>query len=231
MSGSSLEVRDDLAAEQLDRLLHLGDRVCDEEQAGQGRDAGLSIDTDPPADLLGASDQVALLEAAGLLAERRLLERLEVLVELRAVEAPDRLLMGPADGDRELRRDVDLRSVAPSLRRVVVDLLDAALDLLGREHGGHPALPVLARPPPYFDVVAAGVDRQRVLRGLREALDLLEVHGFPAEGGLALGEEEAQRPHPLVDERATVDGLRVRKERLVLLAVGAGADAQDHASA
>src|SRR2546426_1082547 len=149
MSGSSLEVRDDLAAEQLDRLLHLGDRVCDEEQAGQGRDAGLRIDTDPLADLLGAPDQVALLEATGLLAERRLLERLEVLVELRAVEAPDRL----------------------------------------------------------------------------------EVHGFPAEGGFALGEEQAQRPHPLVDERATVDGPRVRKERLILLAVGAGADAEDHASA
>src|SRR5437867_5037799 len=191
----------------------------------------MCIETGPPAGLVGAPDQVALIETAGLLAERRLLERLEVLVELRAVEAPDRLLVGPADGDGEVWRDVDRRSVAPGLRRVAVNLLDAARDLLGREHGGHPALAVLARAPSYLGVVAAGVDRQRVLRGLREALDLLEVHGFPAEGGLALGEEEAQRPHALVDERAAVGGLRVRKERLVLLAVGAGADAQDYASA
>src|SRR5438128_5766183 len=231
MNGSSREVRDNLAAKELYRLLHLWDRTGDEEHARQGRDAGLDVDADPLADLLGAANQVALLEAAGLLAERGVLERLEMLIELRGVEALARRLVGAADGDRELGCDVDLRAVAPGLRRVPVDVLDPALDLLRREDGGHPAFGVFARAPPHLGVVATGVQRQRVLRGLREALDLLEVHVRAAEGRPALGEEKAQRAHPLVDDRATVHVLRIGEERLVLLAVGARADAEDHTPA
>src|SRR6266404_2391399 len=190
MNSSSREVRDDLAAKELDRLLHLRDRAGNEEHARQGRDAGLDVDADPLADLLRAADQVALLEAAGLLAERGVLERLEMPIELRGVEALDRRLVGAADGDCELGRDVDLRAVAPGLRRVPVDVLDPALDLLGRKHRGHPAFSVFTRAPLDLGVVAARVQRQRLLRRLREALDLLEVHVRAAEGRPALGEEQ-----------------------------------------
>src|SRR5438309_8340566 len=78
----SPEVGDDVAPEEVDRLLHLGHRVGDEEQAGERGHAGLLVDADPLADLRRAADEVALLEAARLLAQRGSLQRLQVLVEL-----------------------------------------------------------------------------------------------------------------------------------------------------
>src|SRR5437660_3038886 len=99
------EVRYDFAPEQLDRVLHLRHGVRDEEHTGQRRHAGGGVDTDALGDLVGAADQIALLESARLLAERRSLQRFEVLVELRGVKALDRVVMRAADRHRELGRD------------------------------------------------------------------------------------------------------------------------------
>src|SRR5690349_19391979 len=60
-----LEVGNDLAPEQVDRLLQLGHGVGDEEDPGAGGHARALVGADALADLLGAADQVALLEAAG----------------------------------------------------------------------------------------------------------------------------------------------------------------------
>src|SRR5881296_550145 len=109
----SPEVGNDLAPEELDRLLHLGHGVRDEEQARERGDAGLLVDADALADLRGAADEIALLEAARLLAQRGALQRLEVLVELRAVEAFHPLLVRATDRTRELRGDVDRAAIAP----------------------------------------------------------------------------------------------------------------------
>src|SRR5262250_3028415 len=111
----SPEVGNDLAPEELDRLLHLGHGVGDEEQSGQRGDAGLLVDTDALADLCRAADEIALLEAAGLLAQRGAFERLQVFPELRAVEALYRLVVRATDRAGELRRDVDGAAVAPGL--------------------------------------------------------------------------------------------------------------------
>src|SRR6267142_2029451 len=127
----SLEVGNHVAPEEVDRLLHLGHGVGHEEQAGERGDARLLVDTNALADLGRAADQVALLEAPRLLAQRGALERLQVLVELRAVEALDRLVVRAPDRARELRRDVDLRSVAPGFRRRAVHVVHAPDDLLG----------------------------------------------------------------------------------------------------
>src|SRR5207249_9721315 len=69
-------------------------------------DARLLVDANPLADLRRAADEVALLEAARLLAQRGSLQRLQVLVELRGVEALHGLLVGAADraGDRKSTR-------------------------------------------------------------------------------------------------------------------------------
>src|SRR6267142_1926691 len=101
----SPEVGNDFAPEEVDRLVHLGHGVGHEEQAGERGDARLLVDADPLADLGRAADEVALLEAARLLAQRGALERLEMLVELRAVKARDRLVVRPADRAGELWRD------------------------------------------------------------------------------------------------------------------------------
>src|SRR5262245_53885651 len=90
--AASREVGEHLAAEQLDRIVHLGDAVGHEEHPGKGRDPGRLVGADALGDLLGASDQVALLEAARLLAQRRALERLQMLVQLGGMEAAERLL-------------------------------------------------------------------------------------------------------------------------------------------
>src|SRR5207247_9118998 len=125
--------------------------------------AGLLVDADSLRDLLGAPDEVALLEAPGLLAQCRALEGFEVLEELGAAEAPLGFLAGAADGDGELRGDVDPRAVAPGLLGRPVNVLHTAPDLLRGQHGRHPALRVRTRAPPHLGVIAAGVDRQRVL--------------------------------------------------------------------
>ena len=191
-----------------------------------------SYDADPLADLLGAADQVALLEAARLLvAQRRALERLEVLVELRGVEAADRLVVGAPDRARELGRDVDGGAVTPGRGRGAADVVHPARDLLRGEHGGHPALAVRAGAPPHLGVVAPRVHGQRRLPRLGEALHVLEAHVAAAVARAALGEEQAERAHALVDDVAAPGVARVGMERLVLLAVGAGADAQDDAPA
>src|SRR5262245_25502738 len=127
----SPEVGNDFATEELDRLLHLGYRVRDEQQAGQGGDAGLLVDADALADFRRAADEIALLEAARLPAQRRAAERLQMLVELRAVETLHRFVVGAADRAGELRRDVDRGAVAPRLVRRATDVLHAARDLLG----------------------------------------------------------------------------------------------------
>src|SRR5262245_61233379 len=88
MPCSSLELRQDLAAEQLDRLVELGDGVRHEEHPGKCGHARLLVDADALAERLRAADQVALLIAAGLLAQGRGLQRLEMLVELRATKPP-----------------------------------------------------------------------------------------------------------------------------------------------
>src|SRR5690348_7452054 len=150
----SPEVGYDLAPEELDRLLHLGHGVGDEEQARQRRDAGLLVDPDALADLRRAADEIALLEAARLLAQRRAFQRFEMLVELRAVEALDGVVMRAADRARELRRDVDGAAVASGLVRRAADVLHPARDLLGRQHRRHPAFTVLAGAAPHLEVVA-----------------------------------------------------------------------------
>src|SRR4029453_4673208 len=129
-SMSSPEIGNDFAPEELDRLLQLGHSVGHEQQAGQRGDTRPLVGPHALADLGRAADQVALLEAARLLAQRGPLQRLEVLVELRALEALYRRLVGAADRAGELRRDVDLRALAPGLRGRPVHVLDAALDLL-----------------------------------------------------------------------------------------------------
>src|SRR5262245_42869033 len=78
----SPEIWNDFASEEVDRFLHLRDGVRDEEQAGQRGDPRLLVRADALADLGRAADEVALLEAARLLAQRGALERLQVLVEL-----------------------------------------------------------------------------------------------------------------------------------------------------
>src|SRR5437660_7518015 len=83
------KVRYHFAPEQLDRVLHLRHGVGDEEHTGQRRHAGGGVDADALGDLVGAADQVALLEAAPLLAECRALQRFEMLVELRGVKTLD----------------------------------------------------------------------------------------------------------------------------------------------
>src|SRR5262245_38747962 len=165
----SPEVGNDLAPEQVDGLLHLWHGVGHEEQAGERGDPRLLVDANALADLGRTADEVALLEAARLLAERGALERLQVLVELRAVKARDGLVVRAADRAGKLRRDVEARAVAPDLGRGLLHVVHAALDLLGREHGRHPAIAVLARPAPDLGVVAAGVHRQRRLPWLGEA--------------------------------------------------------------
>src|SRR2546427_11261208 len=93
----SPEVGNDLAPEELDRLLHLGHGVGHEEQARERGDAGLLADADALAALRRAADEVALLEAARLPAQRGALQRLQVLVELRGMETFHRLAVGAAD--------------------------------------------------------------------------------------------------------------------------------------
>ena len=156
-----------------------------------------------------SAGQVALLEPAGLLAERRALERLKVLEQLAGVEVADRFVVGAADRHRELRRDVDLRAVPPGPRRRPVHVGHAAHDLLGGEHRGHPPLAVLPGAAPHLGMVAAGVDGHRVLRRFGEALHLLEADRVAPEGGLPFGKEEAERLHALVDDGAATDALGV----------------------
>src|SRR5207247_10906863 len=91
--------------------------VGDQGQARVGRAAGLLVDANALADLRRAADQIALLEAARLLAQRGALERFQVLVELRAVETRDRLVVRAPDRAGELRRDVDAPAVAARLGR------------------------------------------------------------------------------------------------------------------
>src|SRR5437762_9407537 len=169
------EVGQDLAPEQLDPLVHLGDGVGHEQHAGQRSHPGLLVGADALADRVGTADEVTLLVAAGLFAERRGPERLQVPGELRGAEALERLLVRPADGDGELWGDVDLRAVATGPLRGTVDVLHALGDLLGGEHGRQPPLSQLAGAAPDLGVVAAGVDRERPLDWLGKALDLLEV--------------------------------------------------------
>src|SRR3970040_847914 len=114
-----------------------------------------------------------------------------MLVELRGAEAPERLLVRPPDGDGELRGDVDLRAIAAGLFRRAVHALHAPGALLGGEHRRQPPLAPRTGAAPHLGVFAARVDRQRTLHGLREALDLLEVHVAAAEGDSPLGEEAA----------------------------------------
>src|SRR5205085_2256721 len=168
----------------------------------------------------------ALLEAARLLAQRGALQRLQVLPELRAVEALDRLLVSTTDRARELRCDVDRRTVAPGCVGGAPDVLHATGDLLGREHRRHPALAVFAGASPHLGVVAAGVHRQRRLPRLGKALHVLKPHVVAAEARLALGEEQAQPSHALVDDLSPAGLTGVGIERFVLFAVGARADAE-----
>src|SRR4029079_14138937 len=140
------------------------------------------ISADALADLRRAADEIARLEATRLLlAQGGLLQRLEMLVELRGVEALHRVVVRAPDRARELRRDVEPGAVAPGLGRRAVDVLHSAGDLLGREHGRHPALAVLAGPPADLRRVAAGVHRQRRLARLGIALHVLEADVAPAE--------------------------------------------------
>src|SRR6185295_8519294 len=109
---------------------------------------------------------------------------------LRGSEAPDRLVVGTPDRDRELRRDVDRRPVPSGRGRGPMDIGHAPLDLLGRQDRGHPALRVLPGAAPYLGMVTPGIDRHGVLDRLRETLYVLEVHRAPPERGPALGEEQ-----------------------------------------
>src|SRR5262249_13267111 len=151
-------------------------------------------------DLLGAADQVSLLEAARLLAQRGLLERLQMLPQLGGVEATQRFFARAADRDRELRGDVDGGAVATRVRGCAMHVLDAGPGLLGRWDRRHPALAILACAASDLRVVAARVDRQRILERLREALHVLEVHVAASERRAPLGEEDPERAHPLVDQ-------------------------------
>src|SRR6185436_17744185 len=117
-------------------------------------------------------------------------------------EALHRVVVRAPDRARELRRDVEPGAVAPGLVRRAVDVLHSAGDLLGREHGRHPALAVLAGPPADLRMVAAGVHRQRRLARLGIALHVLEADVAPAEARPALGEQQAQGPHALVGDVA-----------------------------
>src|SRR5947208_16335911 len=126
------EVGQDLAPEQLDPLVHLGDGVGHEQHAGQRSHPGLSVGADALADRVGTADEVRLLVAAGLFAERRGPERLQWPGELRGAEALERLLVRPAAGDGELWGAVDLGAVATGPLRGTVDVLHAH----GHRRGG-----------------------------------------------------------------------------------------------
>src|SRR5512144_1318486 len=79
----SAEIGQDLPPEELDGVVHLGHPTRDEQHAGERGDAHPLVGPDPLRDLGRAADQVARVEAPGLLSESRPLERLQVLEELR----------------------------------------------------------------------------------------------------------------------------------------------------
>src|SRR5204862_8368181 len=137
------EVGQDLAPEQLDPLVHLGDGVGHEQHAGQRSHPGLLVGADALADRVGTADEVTLLVAAGLFAERRGPERLQVPGELRGAEALERLLVRPADGDGELWGDVDLRAAATGPLRATLELHRTPRYLPWRRHRPRPPLPPL----------------------------------------------------------------------------------------
>src|SRR3954454_17561153 len=81
------KVRDHVAAEHADLVEHLVDGVADENEAAEMSDAGLLQLLDLPGDVVGSSEQVrrhVLVDVQIL--ERRLLQRDEVVVDLRALE-------------------------------------------------------------------------------------------------------------------------------------------------
>ena len=79
--------------------------------------------------------------------------------------------------------------------------------------------------------MAADVDRQRLLQGLRVALELLERDVRAGVARLALGEEPAQRLQRLLEDLAAPRAGAPRPLRLELLAIGAQAHAEDDAAA
>src|SRR5262245_54828459 len=131
MTTLLFEVGQHFAPEQLDGVPHLRHRAGHEQHAGPRRGAGPRVGADALRNLLGAADEVALVEATGLLAQRRALERLEMLEELRRLESSHRLVVGPADRDGELWRDVDRGAVALDGRSGAVDIVDTPRELVG----------------------------------------------------------------------------------------------------
>ncbi len=124
----------------------------------------------------------------------------------------------------ELRRDLDCLRVAAGFLGHLVHLFHECAEAIDLHAGRQPTIAPGDRAPDVVGVIAADVDRDTFLIGLRIKLDILEAVVLALERRDAVGKQKPQGLQALVDDIAALE-LAVRLQRLEFLTIGADADA------
>ncbi len=201
----SFDLRHHLFGEELHLVDELVDRVGGEIEPQQVGHAGLAVGNGPIDHLCRRADQVdVLVTDRALLFQRRLAQRDQMLVHLALAEALERRLSRLADMDDELWTDIDRLRVAAGLFRSFPQRDDILAQALHMHAGRQPAVAPGDGAADIIGVVAADIDRDACLVGLRPQLDIAKAIEPALEACDPIGEEGAQRLQALVDDVATL---------------------------